>query len=138
MHELAHYIPALLFGTSPRLSILPSFSEGTAGKVTHMEPRFGIAKMVISLMPALWYYVLYLLLNRLDVLHLNLGLESIDISLKKPSLDQTELLLLVYVSLQMLWAGSLSKQDWTNALEGIVSLSGFVMLSALYLCVKYL
>ena len=135
LHELAHYVPALLFNLKPSLSLLPSFKHNTAGRVTFRTPAFGLAKTIIALMPLLWWAALGLLLSEFQLFKLSIADPyRIDFTLMyNPSLNLIQYLLLVFVSIQLFWAGGLSRKDWENAIDGLASLSGILAISALLL-----
>jgi len=133
LHELAHYIPALLLNAKPSLSLMPSFKHGTAGRVTFREPSFGLAKTLIALTPIVWWYVLATLLVKLHLLDLSVPhMYRLEMALMyNPSINPFEYAALALVSLQLLWAGGLSRKDLENAVDGLASFSGALTLIAL-------
>lgn len=135
LHELAHYLPALLFCRNVKLSVIPSLKEATAGRVTYSKPTLKITETLIAVMPIVWWPVLLWILEKAHVMIVQFEPVKLNILLQyNPQLSATEYALLVYVALQGLWAGSLSKKDWENAIDGLISYEG-IILGAGVLCV---
>lgn len=134
LHELAHYIPALLFRTKPTFSVLPKLNEGTAGRVTHQQARYKISNTIIAMMPLIWWVLLFVIYNQIQLLSYSLLYE--EITLRFTALHHytyVELITLIYLTWQLLWAGSLSRQDWLNAINGMVSISGVILIASIVL-----
>lgn len=131
LHEIAHYLPALLFANGVSMSVIPSFKRGTAGEVSYSEPRFSAAKTIISLAPLLWWGVLLWMLAELHILIIEIdGLKLYALLQYNPTLSAAQYLLAGYTFMQLVWAGTLSRKDWENAIDGLVSLSGFAVVMA--------
>lgn len=137
LHELAHYVPALIFRTRPTLSVLPSLRDDSAGRVTHIVPKYGIQKTVIALFPALWIAVLLWAWSTLGILSIDTAMQSISLTFRLPKYSVFGYLIFVYFSLQLLWAGTLSRRDLHNAIAGLFSLSGAVAVSLFYAISSY-
>ena len=135
LHELAHYLFALLLGKAEGFSVLPGI-EGdrfVLGSVKS-RARYKVLTSFIATAPLIWWAVLLLLMVHFRLLIMRGGgIPRVDLSLllrKVRSFSRGDILF-IWLFLQMLWAGRLSVTDIKNAVKGFLSVSGIVLLAAI-------
>jgi hypothetical protein len=135
LHELAHYLFALLLGKAEGFSVLPGI-EGDRfvfGSVKS-RARYKVFTSFIATAPLIWWAVLLLLMVHFRLLIMRGGgMPKVDFSLllrKGRSFSRVDILF-IWLFLQMLWAGRLSVMDIKNAAKGFLSVSGVVFLAAI-------
>jgi hypothetical protein len=123
LHELAHYAAALLFGKPSGFSVVPRISGDRVvlGNV-QAGTRFKVQSTFIAMAPLIWWLILYLLLAHFTLSFGRFGSFSL------------VNIFLLWLTVQLLWAGRLSAQDIKTSFAGLFSLSGLflaVMIAAL-------
>lgn len=134
LHELSHYIAALFLGSAEGFSIIPrrhgdSYVFGSVKSRT----KFRILSSFVAAAPLVWWAVFVFLLIKSGLiseadgtLHYNLRV----VGDKIHSFNRNDILLL-WLSIQLLWAGRLSSSDLINTIKGVLSPSGvFLIVSA--------
>ncbi len=152
-HEIAHWIGAkLTFSKTPLFAtieetdsdgkeynkrvlgfkIIPSIKEDRIvyGHVI-AYPIYKMAYIIIAAAPLVWFYVLYLMLNYYGLLNLNIENGSVYMEFDFYSFFSFSNLLIIYLSLQLVWAGTLSSQDIKMFFVGVFSLSSLIVISSL-------
>jgi hypothetical protein len=133
LHELAHYVAALLLGKAEGFSVIPRI-EGNRivfGSV-RSRVRYKFLASFIAAAPLVWWAILFLILLYLNIIRLRNGIPDIGYELitkKLRSFSFSDVFFL-WVFVQMVWAGRLSVQDIKNVFRGIFSVSGLVFLSS--------
>ncbi len=132
LHELTHYVAALLLGKAEGFSVIPR-TEGNRfvlGSVRY-RVRYKFLSSFIAVAPLAWWAILFLILLYLHIIRLRNGIPIIGYELiakKLRSFSFSDAFYL-WVFMQMVWAGHLSVQDTKNVFRGIFSVSGLVFLS---------
>lgn len=132
LHELAHYIAALIFGKAEGFSVIPKI-EGDRfifGSV-RSRARYKVLTSFIAIAPLIWWAVLFFMLRHFHVIRISSGIPeiNIDIIIKRiGSFSLTDLFYL-WLFMQILWAGKLSVQDIKNFFMNVFSVSGFALIS---------
>ena len=141
LHELAHYLFALLLGKAEGFSVLPGI-EGDRfvfGSVK-ARARYKVLTSFIATAPLIWWTVLLLLMVHFRLIIMRGGrIPKVDFSLllrKVRSLSRGDILF-IWLFLQMLWAGRLSVTDLKNAAKGFLSVSGIFFLAAIAVLVYF-
>jgi hypothetical protein len=133
LHELAHYVAALLLGKAEGFSVIPRI-EGprfVLGSV-RSKVRYKFLSSFVASAPLVWWAILFLILRYLHIIKVRNGMPIIPSGLvlkRLKSVSFTDLFYL-WVFIQLLWAGRLSVKDLINVLRGMLSVSGMVFLSA--------
>jgi hypothetical protein len=132
LHELAHYVAALLLGKAEGFSVIPRI-EGTRfilGSVKS-RARYKVLSSFIAAAPLVWWAMTFFTLFYLHVIQVRNGMPIISSGLVAKRLKSVSLsdLFLLWVFIQLLWAGHLSLEDLKNVLRGLLSVSGMVFLS---------
>lgn len=145
LHELTHYVAALLLGKAEGFSVIPR-TEGNRfifGSV-RSRVRYKFLSSLIAAAPLAWWAILLLILLYLRIIRLRNGIPIIGYELiakKLRSFSFSDAFSL-WVFMQMVWAGRLSVQDINNVFKGIFSVSGLVFLSVVivlfYLCRRFI
>lgn len=133
LHELAHYIAALILGKAEGFSVLPKI-EGDRfifGSVKS-RARYKVLTSFIAASPLVWWAVLVLILMHFHVIRISSGMPEIDTGMIIRRIESFSLpdLFYIWLFMQMLWAGKLSMQDIKNFFRNLFSVSGFVLISA--------
>ena len=144
LHELAHYVAALLLGKAEGFSVMPRI-EGrrfVLGSV-RSRVRYKVLSSFIAAAPLCWWAVLLLMLFSLSVVHIRSGSPIIPPELFIKRLKSFSLpdAFFLWLFIQLLWAGHLSVQDLKNVLKGLFSVSGLVFLfvaTGLFFFFRYL
>ncbi len=151
LHELLHLLAAILamflgvllnlfsqmFRMGPvshiritSFNIIPNFKTGVYGSVKY-EGGSSFTLIFVSAAPKLaWVFLWYYLIS-LDFINTGI-LETTGeqkITFRWWHMSTAEIMLGVYIGLQLLWAGSLSRQDWHNifmALGKILAVALFI------------
>jgi hypothetical protein len=122
LHELTHYLAAVIFGTPSGFSVVPKISGDSLvlGSVK-AKTKYRVFSSFIAVAPLLWWVVLYLVLFHFrTVRHFFLGRSS----------SYLALILYLWLGIQLLWAGRLSSRDVKTFFSGLFSFSGlFLMLT---------
>jgi predicted secreted protein len=133
LHELAHYAAALILGKAEGFSVLPK-TEGDSivfGSVKS-RTRYKVLSSFIAIAPLLWWAVLFLVLRHLRVIETGNGMPEINFGLTAAKLKRFSLseAFLLWLFAQILWAGRPSVRDIKNFFTGLLSVSGFLLISA--------
>ena len=133
LHELAHFIGFWIMGFRDlKLSIIPknilSSYEVTMGTATAMLPNnYSKVRLVLpAILPKIFILLLYYLLEYLDLIETEFYTNALSISFyfESLSLFDYQTYLILYLSTQLIWASSLSFQDWKMFFLGLFSLGG--------------
>jgi len=136
-HELLHYIGFRLMGfRGLSLSLLPkatSTQEIIMGSVSASlaEDKTRLRGFVPAILPKLWWIALYYLLTYIgwvEVVYVE-GYKGIFLNLEAMDFSDATTYLMLYITLQLFYAGGLSFQDWKTAFAAIFSLYGLSILS---------
>jgi hypothetical protein len=132
LHELAHYVAALLLGKVESFSVMPRI-EGkrfVLGKV-RSSVRYKFLSSLIASAPLVWWAILLLILLYLHIIRINNGMPGISsgVVLKRLRSISFPDVFFLWVFIQLLWAGRLSVQDLKNVFKGMFTVSGLVFLS---------
>jgi len=132
LHELAHYVAALLLGKAEGFSVIPRIegSRFVLGSVRY-RVRYKFLSSVIASAPLVWWAILFMMLLYLHIIRLSNGMPIISSELiaKKLRAISFSDAFFLWICTQMLWAGRLSVQDLKNVFRGIFSVSGLFFLS---------
>ena len=132
LHELAHYVAALLLGKAEGFSVIPRI-EGTRFILGSVKSRvrYKVLSSFIAAAPLVWWAILFLTLLYLHIIQVRNGMPIISSGLVAKRLKSLSLsdLFLLWVFIQLLWAGHLSMDDLKNVVRGMLSVSGMVFLS---------
>ena len=130
IHELSHYVAAVLFARPTRFHLIPRIEGGSVvfGSVS-CEARHRVAFFFVAMAPLVWWYVLYRWLVYIGVVAIAAGSKTIhfDFSLLVTTLKSH--LIWIWLMVQLLWAGRLSMTDLRVAVRGILSFSGLAMIA---------
>jgi len=151
LHESAHWVGAILtLSYVPRKALIEEEDENgnkykkeVAGftiipkiKKNHIvyghvlsSPRIKAAFVIISIAPLVWLVALYYMLYTSGLLYFSVEDGNIYFALDYKSLFSSENLLIIYLSLQLIWAGTLSSQDIKMFFVGVFSISFLVIAS---------
>lgn len=135
LHELAHYLFALMLGRAEGFSVVPAI-EGDKLVFGSVKSRtkYKVLSSFIASAPLIWWAVLVLLMIHLRLLIMRgSGIPKIDFSLlvRRVRLFSRWDILFIWLFLQMLWAGRLSATDMKNFAKGFLSVSGIVFIAAI-------
>ena len=131
LHELAHYVAALLLGKAEGFSVIPRI-EGKRFVLGNVRSsvRYSFLTSFIAVAPLVWWVILFLILLRLHVIYLNNSLPSIsygEVGKRLKSLSFSDIFFL-WILVQLFWAGHLSGEDLRNIFKGMISVSGVIFL----------
>ncbi len=130
LHELSHYIAALVFGRPAGFSVVPRISGDSLifGSVK-AGTRFRVFSSFIAIAPLVWWLVLYLFLAHFRVMRINRLTPGFDMTLSPGMMRffSAGNLLLIWLAIQLLWAGRLSTRDIRTFFAGLFSLSGLFL-----------
>lgn len=133
LHELSHYLFALMLGRAEGFSVLPriegeSFIFGSVKSRT----RYKVLSSFVASAPLIWWAVLILLMIHLGFIRTGSGMPEVNAAAVLRRLRSFSLrdLLFIWLFLQLLWAGRLSGPDIKNFSRGLLSVSGLVFLAA--------
>jgi hypothetical protein len=134
LHELAHYVAALVLGKAEGFSVFPKI-EGDSfifGSVKS-RARYKVLTSFIAAAPLIWWGVLFFILRHLYIIRISNGMPEVqtDMTIKRIKSFSLPDLIYIWLFIQLLWAGRLSMQDIKNFFRGVFSVSGFVLISAL-------
>lgn len=140
LHELLHLIPALIITTMmmminairarfgfPALShlrvtsfnVIPDIKSGRYGSVSYVGANF-LSVILISAGPKLAWVLLSLFLLRTGIIDATITPnDTLTFILHYDRLSAIETVLFFYIGIQLFWAGSLSRKDWSNILGSI-------------------
>ncbi len=132
LHELAHYVAALILGRAEGFSVWPKIQGGhfVFGSV-NSRTRYKVLSSFIAFAPLIWWVVLLLILRYLRIIGTDAGPCSINFRLilkKVESLNLSKILFL-WLFLQILWAGRPSLEDLKNFFKGLFSVSGIILIA---------
>jgi hypothetical protein len=156
LHEIAHYIVAkLTFSTTPNEAFIEE-EDRSGNKITKKVsgftivpritknqviyghvlavPKFKIFYLPIAIAPLVWIVTLYYLLAYFGYLNIDITNGGIYIDFAYGSFFTFDNWILVYISLQLLWAGTPSSQDIKMAFSGLFSISSLAVTCVLYAC----
>ena len=132
LHELAHYGAALVLGKAEGFSVWPkvegnNFVFGSVKSRT----RYKVLSSFISIAPLLWWVFLFLILRYLRIIGAGNGMPKINFDMTIGKLKYFSLsdAFALWLFVQVLWAGRPSLQDIKNFFRGLLSVSGFLLLS---------
>jgi len=138
LHELAHYIAALILGKAEGFSVFPKIDGDRFifGSVKS-RARYKVLTSFIAVAPLLWWVVLFLVMRHLHIIRISSGMPEVYTGriLKRISSFSYSDAFFLWLFIQMLWAGRLSMQDIKNFFKGVFSVSGFVLISAVIILV---
>ncbi len=130
LHELAHYIVALILGKAEGFSVWPKVEGGSFvfGSVKS-RTRFKVLSSFIAIAPLFWWIVLLFVLRSLHFVGMSNGTPKIHFGVVFDRLRHFSPsgVLLLWLLTQILWAGSPSYQDIKNFFSGFLSVSGFAL-----------
>lgn len=132
LHELTHYVTALIFGKTEGFSVWPK-AEGSSfvfGSVKS-RTRLKVLSSFIAVAPILWWAVLFIILRYifLSGSDTRITANNIEAIVKKLNFSSYVDVIFLWLLLQILWAGRLSLQDIKNFFDGLLSVSGFALLA---------
>ena len=148
LHESAHWIGAkITFSQTPRsvivdeeddngntykkkisgFTIIPKIKKDRVvyGHV-YAIPKYNMFYTIIAAAPLIWFVVLYYLLAYYGFVAMDIDKETLLFQLDYKSLFQFKNWLIFYISLQLIWAGTLSSQDIKMFFNGVFSISFFL------------
>ncbi len=132
MHEIVHYVAALLLGKAEGFSIMPHVEGGSFvfGSVKS-RVRYKVLSSFVAMAPLLWWAVLFLILRHLRLIELSGRMPNVRFGFLVERLQSFSVkdALFIWLFLQMLWAGMLSTQDVKNFFKGLLSVSGCVLVA---------
>ncbi|MCC6346239.1 MAG: hypothetical protein IT388_03520 [Nitrospirales bacterium] len=131
LHELAHYIAALLLGKPEGFSLIPR-KQGRRiifGSVT-ASYTCKVYGSLIAAAPLIWWGVLYLILQHLGILQVFHGGPRFHLTVSTERTGKSLLyhLPFLWLALQLLWAGKLSSHDLREFVRGLLSPSGALLI----------
>ena len=132
LHEMAHYLAALILGKTEGFSVIPRI-EGARfilGSV-RSRVRYKFLSLFIASAPVVWWVVLFLTLLYLHIIQVRNGMPVISSGLVAKKLKSVSFsdLFYLWIFMQLFWAGRLSVEDLRNVLRGILSVSGIFFIS---------
>jgi hypothetical protein len=131
LHEFAHYVAALLLGKADGFSVIPERAGDTyiPGSVKS-RTRYKVLSAFVAMAPLIWWLGLFLFLTRIHIIGTDHRLPHIRFGAVLERLRPFRLsdVFFLWLFLQILWAGRLSRADIKNVFTGIFSLSGFVLI----------
>ncbi len=132
-HEFAHWVCALLFGSTKGFNIIPRRDGDRLifGSV-RAAVRYKVFWIFIGAAPLVWWVALYMLLKYYLIMHsvIEAPKVSIVLSLQRLPFPSVVDLLFLWLSTQLFWAGRLSMQDIKMCLAGLFSVSGAILIVA--------
>ena len=134
LHELTHYVAALILGKAEGFSVWPK-TEGSSivfGSV-RSRTRFRVLSSFIAAAPILWWAVLFIALRYIlfGGPEARTASNNIEAIIKRLNFSSYVDAIILWLLLQILWAGKLSLQDIKNFFSGLLSISGLVLLAIL-------
>lgn len=135
LHELAHLLAGMLLGRPAGFSILPRVQEDRVlfGSAS-VRVKYKVLGALVAAAPLLWWLVLYYtLLKQSRVLQISRAAVRIDTALLlyKVQHPAASDLVLLWLGIQLLWAGRLSTADLKAVAAGLCSPSGALALGLL-------
>lgn len=134
LHELAHYIAAIILGKAEGFSVFPKIvgDRFIFGSVKS-RARYKVLTSFIAAAPLVWWMVLFLVMRHFHIMSISNGIPAIqmDIIIRKIESFSLPDLFYVWLFMQFLWAGKLSMQDIKNFFMNVFSISGFALISLL-------
>lgn len=132
LHEFAHYGAALVFGKAEGFSVWPK-AEGNNLVFGSVKSRtkYRVLSSFIAIAPLVWWVVLFLILKYLGVIGAGNGMPGINFRTTADKLKYFSLsdAFLLWLLIQVFWAGRPSLQDIKNLFRGLISVSGFLLIS---------
>jgi hypothetical protein len=132
LHELAHYIAALILGKAEGFSVRPKVEGGSFvfGSVKSSS-KYKVLSSFIAIAPLLWWVVLVLILRYLHVIGAGNSVPAIHFGMMVKKLKSFSLsdAFFLWLFMQILWAGRPSLQDVKNFFRGFLSVSGILLIS---------
>ncbi|OGW33406.1 MAG: hypothetical protein A2X59_00185 [Nitrospirae bacterium GWC2_42_7] len=131
LHELAHYIAAVILGKAEGFSVIPKI-EGDRfifGSVKS-RARYKVLTSFIAAAPLVWWVVLFLVMRHFHIISISNGMPEIntDMIIKRIETFSLSDLFYLWLFMQMLWAGKLSMQDIKNFFGNLFSISGIILI----------
>ena len=138
LHELSHYTAALFLGKPEGFSLMPKIEDGSFifGSVKY-RVRYKVLSSFIASAPLLWWVFLILMLLHFKLVLMSWWVPGLNYSLIWQRLKSFSLsdVVLIWLFIQLLWAGRLSSKDVKNFFSGIFSVSGLVLISTIALII---
>ncbi len=145
LHEIAHLVGFKVMGfENLKLSIIPknilSSYEITMGTATAALPsNYSKVRLLLpSIFPKIFLVALYYFLSYYNIVELEFYSNALGISIfyEHFSLLDYKTYLILYISSQLIWASSLSFQDWKMFFTGLFSLGGGFMVVVIFVVVS--
>jgi len=130
LHELAHWLACKLVGAQvTSFNLIPRIQKGyiVYGSV-QSRVTYRAMFIPIALAPLLWWIVLYYFLQYMQVLTIVWDAEQLALSFAYQQFQDWQTWWILYISLQLLWAGRPSDQDFAVFWQGVFSMSGVLMI----------
>lgn len=142
LHEVAHLVGFKLMGfRNLKLSVIPknilSSYEITMGTATASLPdNYSKIRLIFpSIFPKIFIVALYYFLKYYNIIELEAYSNAFTVSIyyEHLSLLDYRTYLILYVFSQLIWASSLSFQDWKMFFTGLFSLGGMIVVVAIFI-----
>ncbi|MFK5855523.1 MAG: hypothetical protein QM503_05285 [Bacteroidota bacterium] len=155
LHEFAHYTLAVAtLSTVPKMATVEEedvngnkiqvqkkgftiIPEIKTDKIVYGHvlaiPKLKVAFVLISIAPLIWIVVLYYMLAYFNYLNININNGNIYFEFNYIKFFVIKNWLIIYMSLQLLWAGTLSPQDMKMFFSGLFSISSLLIISVVLL-----
>ena len=130
LHELTHYVAALILGKAEGFSVWPkvegnSFIFGSVKSRTRVK----VLSSFIAVAPILWWAVLFIILRHVLFSRPEHSVGFFAAMTKGLKTFSYTDAVLLWLLVQILWAGRLSIQDIKNFFSGLLSVSGLALLA---------
>jgi len=140
LHELAHYVAALLLGKAEGFSVMPRV-EGESFVFGSVKSRvkFKVLSSFVATAPLIWWAVLLLILWHLRLVGMSRGKPDFHLGILTRRLQSFSVkdALFIWLFLQMIWAGILSTRDVRNFFNGLLSVSGVILVAAVAVAIYF-
>ncbi|MFA6195334.1 MAG: hypothetical protein WC656_01665 [Sulfurimonas sp.] len=152
LHEAAHWIAAkLTLSETPAIAVIEEedingnkFKKTVSGftiipriKKDYVVyghvfsiPRINASLVLISAAPLVWFIALYYLLLNCGFIFITIENGKIFLNFNYKEFFTPQNLLIIYISLQLIWAGTLSSQDIKMFFKGVLSVSFIIIFLA--------
>lgn len=97
-------------------------------------PRLNAAYTLVAIAPLIWIAALFYFLSASNMLFASFEKGYLSIEFNYREFFSFENILTIFISLQLLWAGTLSSQDIKMFFKGVFSLSFFFISTTAYFC----
>jgi hypothetical protein len=140
LHELAHYVAAVILGKAEGFSLIPRIEERSFvfGRVKS-RVKYRVLSSFVATAPLVWWAVLLLILWHLRLIGISLGKPELHPGILTRQIQAFTVKdgLFIWLFLQMLWAGMLSTEDVRNFFKGLLSVSGIILIAAFAVLVYF-